>query len=137
MTVDKSGDSDPNGSCTLADAITAANTDTATNGCPAGSGADTITLAVNITLAADLPRITSEITIEGADYDIDGNGQRVIFWIAGGNLTVNNITLTGGRAGSYGGAINAEDGSTLTVNEFAAGRQLRRLAGWRHRYFQY
>ncbi|MYD09446.1 MAG: LysM peptidoglycan-binding domain-containing protein [Chloroflexi bacterium] len=115
MTVDKSADSDPNGSCTLADAITAANTDTATNGCPAGSGADTITLAVNLTLAADLPRITSVITIEGADFDIDGNGQRQIFWIDGGDLTVNDITLTGGRAGNYGGAINAEDGSTLTV----------------------
>ena len=115
ITVDKSADTDPNGSCTLADAITAANTDTAANGCPGGNGADTITLAVNITLAADLPRITSEIAIEGADYDIDGNGQRIIFWIEGGDLTVNNITLTGGRAVNYGGAINAEDGSTLTV----------------------
>lgn len=67
MTVDKTADDDANGTCTLWDAITAANTDTATNGCPAGSGADTITLAVNITLTADLPNITSEITIEGAD----------------------------------------------------------------------
>ena len=67
ITVDKSSDEDPNGTCTLADAITAANTDTATNGCTAGSGADTITLGVNITLKAPLPDITSEITIEGAE----------------------------------------------------------------------
>ena len=85
------------GTCTLWDAITAANTDTATNGCPAGSGADTITLGVNITLTASLPEITSEIIIEGAGYDIDGNDQYQIFRIAGGNLTVNNITLTGRR----------------------------------------
>ena len=75
ITVDKTADDDTNGSCTLWDAITAANTDTATNGCAAGSGADTITLAVNITLTADLPYITSDITIEGADYDVDGNGR--------------------------------------------------------------
>ena len=115
ITVDKASDEDSNGACTLRDAITAANTDTATNGCTAGSGADTITLAVNITLVQALPFITSEITIEGADYDIDGNDQHNIFWIKGGNLTVNDITLTGGRAGNYGGAINAEDGSVLTV----------------------
>ena len=113
--MDKTADDDANGNCTLWDAITAANTDTATNGCPAGNGADTITLTVNITLAAVLPEITTEITIEGAGYDIDGNDQYQIFRVDGGNLTVNNITLTGGRAGNYGGAIDAEDGSTLTV----------------------
>ena len=115
ITVDKTADDDANGACTLWDAITAANTDAATEGCPAGSGADTITLAVNLTLSADLPRITSEITIEGANYDIDGNDEHQIFWIDGGDLTVNNITLTGGKAGNFGGAINAEDGSTLRV----------------------
>lgn len=78
ITVDKSADDDSNGTCTLWDAITAANTDTATNGCAAGNGADTITLGVNITLGASLPNITTEITIEGADYDIDGNDQHQI-----------------------------------------------------------
>ncbi len=115
ITVDKSADGDTNGSCSLADAIAAANTDTATNGCTAGSGADTITLGVNITLDDWLPDITSDITIEGADYDIDGNGEYQIFYVDGGDLTINNITLTGGVSGSYGGAINADDGSSLTV----------------------
>ena len=115
ITVDKTADEDTNGTCTLADAITAANTDTATNGCTAGSGADTITLGVNITLNAPLPDITSEITIEGAEYDIDGNDQYQILYVDGGDLTVKNITLTGGYASNYGGAINADDGSTLTV----------------------
>ena len=117
ITVDKTADDDINGTCTLWDAITAANTDTETNGCSAGSGADTITLAVNITLSENLPKITTEITIEGAEYDIDGNDQYQIFRINGGNLTINNITLTGGQSLNYGGAIEAEDGSSLTVND--------------------
>ena len=115
ITVDKSANEDANGTCLLVDAIAAANTDTATNGCTAGSGADTITLGVNITLDDWLPDITSDITIEGADYDIDGNGEYQIFYVDGGDLTINNITLTGGVSGSYGGAINADDGSSLTV----------------------
>ena len=85
--------------CSLANAITAANTDTETNGCTAGSGADTITLGVNITLAAELPQITTDITIEGASYKIDGNGEYRIFHVIGGDLTINNITLTGGERG--------------------------------------
>ena len=116
ITVDKSSDDDTNGTCELADAITAANTDTATDGCPAGSGADTITLGVNITLDWYLPDITTEITIEGADYDIDGNGEYRIFYVNGGDLTINNITMTGGVGGSYGGAIDADGGSLTVTN---------------------
>ena len=116
ISVDKSSSDDPNGTCTLADAITAANTDTATNGCTAGSGADTITLGVNITLAWQLPDITSEITIEGASYDIDGNDEYQIFYVDGGDLTVNNITLTGGYDGAFGGAIYADGGSLTVTN---------------------
>ena len=116
ITVDKSSDDDTNGTCTLWDAITAANTDTATNGCAAGSGADTITLGVNITLEDHLPDITSEITIEGADYDIDGNDDNGIFFVDDSDLTINEITLTGGDGGSYGGAINADGGSLTVTN---------------------
>ena len=116
ITVDKSADDDTNGTCLLVDAITAANTDTATNGCTAGNGADTITLVVNITLDNWLPDITSEITIEGANYDIDGNDEYQIFNVDGGDLTINNITLTGGYAGSFGGAIDTRGGSLTVTN---------------------
>ena len=102
--------------CSLANAITAANTDVETDGCSAGSGADTITLGLNITLTAELPQITTEITIEGANYDIDGNGEYRIFYVNGGDLTINNITLTGGSGGEFGGAIKA-DGGSLTVTQ--------------------
>ena len=117
ISVDKAIEDDANpGTCTLADAITAANTDTATDGCTAGSGADTITLGVNITLNAPLPDITSEITIEGAEYDIDGVDDYQIFYVDGGDLTIKNITLTRGNAGEFGGAIYADGGSLTVTN---------------------
>ena len=123
ITVDKTSDEDPNGTCTLADAITAANTDTATNGCTAGSGADTITLGVNITLDFALPWISlRKSRLKARNYDIDGNDEYQIFAVDGGDLTINNITLTGGDAGNYGGAIDATGGS-LTVTNSSAGRQ--------------
>lgn len=116
IAVDKTADDDANGTCTLWDAITAANTDTSTDGCTDGSGADTITLTVNITLVDYRPAITTEITIEGANHDIDGNDRYPMFYVDDGDLTVNNITLTGGKSSAYGGAINADGGSLTVTN---------------------
>lgn len=84
--------------CSLADAITAANTDTAANGCPAGDGADTITLSGDVALEAALPHITSDITVEGAGFTINGNGRHRIFYIDGGTAVVNELTMTKGLA---------------------------------------
>ena len=116
-----------NSTCSLANAITAANTDTATGGCQAGSGADTITLTANITLSAALPNIASNITIEGAGKSISGNNTYHIFHIASGPVTINNLTLTKGKARNRpdttyadwdGGAIHAVFGSeALTINK--------------------
>ena len=86
-----------NSRCTLTDAIIAANSDQAEGGCPAGSGADTITLSQDITLRAELPAITSEITIEGSGYTISGDNRYRIFYNDGGALTINNLTMTKGR----------------------------------------
>ena len=55
--------------CQLADAIMAANTDQAVFGCAAGAGADTLILTRNVKLQLGaLPSITSDITIEFADF---------------------------------------------------------------------
>ncbi len=105
-----------NSNCSLADAITAANSDSATGGCPAGSGQDTINLPSGgrTTLTADLPDITSELTINGNGHVISGNDQRRIFKIAiGGFKTVGiiGLTMTDGNAGNgAGGAILLESG---------------------------
>ena len=84
-------------SCTLADAIIAANRDRPEGGCPAGRGADTITLTRDITLDGGLPKITSDITIEGEGYTISGNNRWRIFYNDGGALTIKDLTMTKGH----------------------------------------
>lgn len=119
------------GTCTLADAITAANTDTATGSCPAGSGADTIDLTVDVTLTSALPTITSQIILNGNGHTIARDAAAAQFRILyvyssgnpGANLTLNQVTITGGFepqlvindfAGA--GGIHVLD-ATLTVND--------------------
>ena len=83
-------------SCTLADAIIAANRDRAEGDCPAGRDADTIILSQDITLRAELPIITSDITIEGNGYTISGDNRYRIFYNDGGALTIKDLTMTKG-----------------------------------------
>lgn len=116
--------------CGLADAIRAANADEERGECPAGDGADSITLSADITLEGELPRVLSEITIDGAGYSISGDGQFRIFYVDSGALTLQNIHLTGGLAhnevsftfvdgvtgrSKSGGAIIANRGSRLDL----------------------
>jgi hypothetical protein len=116
--------------CTLADAIRAANIDSAVGRCKAGSGADVIVLQKNVTLTAPvgdyynsptgLPLVTSEITIQGNGRTIrrvpsDPDQFRLLAINAYGNLTLNNVTLTGGHAQGNGGAVMNASGA-LTIN---------------------
>ncbi|MCY4020727.1 MAG: hypothetical protein OXG39_15045 [Chloroflexi bacterium] len=81
--------------CTLSDAIRAANADEERGECPAGDGADLITLSADITLEGELPRVLSELTIDGAGFSISGDQQFRIFYVdRGGALTLQNIHLT-------------------------------------------
>jgi hypothetical protein len=116
------------GDCTLIDAILAANTETAQGDCPAGQpGRDIIQLDVDIELEvaydnsryiggaqSGLPDITTPITIiAGTGNEISGNSTnfRIIHVAQGGNLTLDGITVSGGRvepedqAGAVGGGI--------------------------------
>jgi hypothetical protein len=107
--------------CTLFDAITAANTNANVGGCIGSEpyGDDTIFLATDILLAASLPEIVSTVTIEGKGYTIDGNNDSAVGSVlsitAGGDLTLNEITITGGYYpnGDGGGIYNE---GTLTLN---------------------
>ena len=116
--------------CGLADAIRAANADEARGECPAGDGADSITLSADITLEGELPRVLSDITIDGADHTISGDEQFRIFYVDGGALTLQNVHLTAGLAhnevsftfvdgvtgrSKSGGAIIANRGSRLDL----------------------
>ena len=86
--------------CGLADAIVAANIDKATGGCNAGNGADVITLSADVTLEAELPRVTTDITIKGGGHTISGEGAYRIFYVeASGTLTIERLAMRGGKAG--------------------------------------
>ena len=97
------------GSCTLADAITAANTDTATGGCIAGDGADTIVLSGGVTITESSQSVvTTDVTIEGGGNSIDGGGRWRPFEVkAGGNLTLRNVVVMNSTA-VEGGAIRVD-----------------------------
>jgi hypothetical protein len=87
--------------CTLASAITAANTDTAVGGCPAGNGADVLNLTTSINLTAPLPSLSTPISINGNGHSIQRTGGadfRILHVASTGHLTLNNTTLSGGRA---------------------------------------
>jgi len=114
---------DAGGTCTLADAITAANTDAPSGGCPAGCGDDTIILKTNVTLDAQLPAITSPITIEGKGYTIDGNGGDwpVLIISVDGDLTLNEATVTGAdHTSGFGGGIH-NSGTVMLTNSTVSG----------------
>jgi len=99
--------------CQLEDAIYAANNGTTENGCTGSSGPDTIILDVAEVYVFDtLPTITSDITIDGKGNAIISGGYSGIFYVYYGDLTLNNVTISGGSA-SHGGAVRNE--STLTV----------------------
>ena len=105
--------------CPLYHLIVAANTDAPSGGCRAGEGHDTIVLEADITLDRLLPRITSDITIEGNGHTISGDSRFRIFNVTDGTLTLNNVTLTQGRvsANAKGGAILIENVGQVIVND--------------------
>ena len=114
----------PDGSCSLREAVTAAETDAATSDCPAGSGADTIELAAGATytLASTLPEIASRLTIDGNGSTIDAAGSgRVLAVAVSGDLTLDDVTITGGAADDGAGVHSqgelAISNSTITDND--------------------
>ena len=102
--------------CPLHDAINAANRDAPSGACKAGSGHDTITLDGDVFLREPLPPITSEITIEGNGYRINGAGLYRVFDVHRGNLTLKNLILTGGKAAN-GGAIRLREQAQVSVEQ--------------------
>ena len=110
--------------CGLADALRAANADMERRDCPAGDGADHITLTADITLEGELPRVISDITIDGAGFTISGDGEWRVFYVdLGGSLTLQNIHLTDARAHSavsfisvWGSTDYSKSGGAILVN---------------------
>ena len=116
--------------CTLSDAITAHNTGQAVNACHAGSGRDLILLPAGTYMfsvgfadpangPAALPGIRRRLEIRGA-----GSGTTVItrgpdaadmrfFSNAGGELWLEGMTLTGGKAANFSGSNASFNGGAI------------------------
>jgi len=132
---------DPNaaedGQCSLVEAIVNANDDANTYvDCASGAGPDTIELPAGLyALNAvhhvgngnnGLPSITSAITIDGNGASVTqmarsatspGLQIRIFHVVAGGDLTLNDLTVSNGAAttGAGGGGIR-NDGGVVTLN---------------------
>ncbi len=104
---------EPNGDCSLREAIEAANTDSAVDGCPAGAGADVILIPAGTITLSIPPLLTdtnatgdldllSELTLQGVDARttvIDGAGlDRILHISTTAVVTVADLTLTHGHA---------------------------------------
>ena len=110
------GASVPCSSTALIAAVTAANT--------AGGGAINLaprchyalTTAVSDGDGDGLPPVTTRIAVNGNGATIDGTGAVRVFEVdgPGGNLSLTNVTITGGSADNGGGIENV--GGTVTLN---------------------
>jgi predicted outer membrane repeat protein len=124
------------GKCSLVEAIINANNDAATHAdCVAGSGPDTIMLPAasahvvpgiyDTVYGSRLPLITSTITIEGNGGIIQGTKKggagRLIAVKGSGDLTLQNITLSGSRIKGNGGAILNYGSVSITNNSLVTG----------------
>lgn len=125
--------------CTLANAIITANVGTPYGGCKGGTSyADTIVLPKNTNLVISasypLPPIFSDITIQGtakkpkkgmpvvrgSGGTISGSGYS-LFFVAGGNLTINNVTLSGSYDSGDGAVINNNGGTVAIFDSVISG----------------
>ena len=102
-------------------------------------GTYTITLAQDIALTASTPAITNgrdagyDLVIDGGGFAVDGQGISGVkpFWVYGGpggpgELTLNDLTIKGGRSTGDGGGIDnygvlTLNNSTVTGNSAANG----------------
>ncbi len=111
--------------CTLRQAIYSANNDNAVSNsdCEDGSGADTIYITEDATsngvyaVQWHLHIITTEITIEGNNFTIDGGDKYDIFRASeNAKLTLNNMTLTRGAVDTVGNLLYIDSNAIVNIN---------------------
>jgi len=128
--------------CSLVEAIINANNDAATYAeCVAGNGRDRIILPRRSTLSyltpygtdSALPDMTSPITIMGNRSIIQrdsgaADNFRILF-VDSGNLTLNNVTISGGNITANGGGILNHFGTVRLNNSIVSGNSARNGGG--------
>ena len=110
---------DPNGDCSLREAIESVNTGSGVDSCEAGNGIDDRIILPTLPGTGDLD-IRDNLEISGdasGSTVIDGNGlvmmDRVLHVHFGAVVVLKNLTITNGNTGGDGGGILNE--GTLTV----------------------
>ena len=73
-------------------------------------------MTADIALAEPLPPIDAAITIDGNGHTISGDSSFRLIDVAGGMLTLQDLTLTGGYSDKNGGAIRLLRGAQLVVD---------------------
>ena len=109
--VEENGDSDGNDDCE-------AGADPDDTASPPDTGDDIILLKKNTTLTAPLPSITSRIQLESDGHTISGDDKYQVFNVSGGQLSINELTITKGLSSTVGGGIYVNSGS-LSVSDSA------------------
>ena len=129
------------GGCTIIEAVTTANSDGPSITCVQGSGPDSINLPANTTFAlsaglaggvsgdvsgdSGLPVVTSIITINGNDSTITRDAGAVenfrLVEVVAGNLSLNDITLSGAVSDFPGGGLSADFSTISLTNSTISG----------------
>ena len=102
--IEESGDRDGNDDCED-------GADPDDSASPPHTGDDIILLAKDVTLTAPLPSITSRIQLEGDGNTVSGDGSYQVFNVSGGQLLLNELTITSGLSSTVGGGIYVNSGS--------------------------
>lgn len=123
------------GACSLSEAILNANSDsrvyTSAGECAAGSGDDTINMTADVTLTASrgyyvyadtgLAVVSTPITIEGNGHTISRSSAAPDFRILAvdytGDLTLNEVTVSGGALVGFVGGGGIANYGALTLND--------------------
>ena len=122
ITVTDGGDAGTASTCTLRQAIDSANSDSTQGTCTPGSGTDTITFAAgltNATIALQYGQllIDSSVTISGSGQTVHAGANSRVMAIystnAVANVTLSDLTLTGGNFSGPGGGLAIKYGGGL------------------------
>ena len=102
--IEESGDRDGNDDCED-------GADPDDSASPPDTGDDIILLTADVTLTGQLPAITSRIQLEGDSHTISGDDKYRVFNVSGGQLNLNEATLTNGLSADVGGGVYVNSGS--------------------------
>ena len=131
-TIEVNNSGDAGVGCTLREAIMSANTSIAqNNGCATGSDADTDEILFNPTEFSNNSTIVltaGQLDLQNKNIQINAqaisNGVTVsaagasrVMQVSGGDVSINNLTLTGGSSAESGGGLQITSGASVSLTD--------------------